>query len=312
MWGSSGGQFRWQCRLGIAGMDDSPSGKVQGTLQARDIHCAWEQSYRSAENGGFYEAAFDYIAKVLDAPAGCTFLDAGCGSCAHSVRLAKRGFRVEAIDVSDSALGMARSHVRASGLEDRIRLQRQNICALPFGRGTFDYILCWAVLMHIPDVEKAISELARVLRPGGAIVISEGNMKSLDSRILRLLRLILRKGKRISRRPAGLEYWTHTKAGEILTRHADIRWLMEAFGRKGFAVEKRVAGQFTELYVKLPSRALRKLVHGFNRLWFRYVRFPQSAFGNILILEKQAQCPSNEGGMGDTGVGTWVGNGAPR
>ena len=146
--------------------------------------------------------------------------------------------------------------------------------------------------MHIPDLEKAISELARVLKKGGTAVISEINMFSLQSIIklivLRNLRGLLGgKNSSCKKTAAGLEYWKLTSAGNLLSREANIRWLMGRFKNNGLTVKKRISGQFTELYVKVSPRLLKNLIHGFNNLWFKYVRIPYLAFGNIIILRKQ-------------------------
>ncbi|MFN6945105.1 MAG: hypothetical protein ACK4ND_09165 [Cytophagaceae bacterium] len=56
-------------------------------------------------------------------------------------------------------------------------------------------MLC-RLLVHIPDLEKAISELSCCLKHGGTIAISESNMHSLHSTILRKLGQIIRKDKK--------------------------------------------------------------------------------------------------------------------
>src|SRR6266568_2701419 len=106
-------------------MAESKSLLVQNLLARPDMHCQWEGDYRIADNEDFFERAFDYIIGVLEPPPDATFLDAGCGSCAHSVRLARRGFNVHAVDFSESALRMAQEYIRSRGLEDRITLGRE-------------------------------------------------------------------------------------------------------------------------------------------------------------------------------------------
>ena len=59
------------------------------------------------------------------------------------------------------------------------------------------------------------------------------------------------------------------------------------FKSKGFTIKKHASGQFTELYAKFSFGLIRKFIHHFNYLWFKYVRIPHLAFGNIIILEKQ-------------------------
>lgn len=269
-------------------MNESKSKMAEEHLAKPDIHEQWEKAYRSGENEKFYEQAFDYITRVLNAPQNSTLLDAGCGTCAHSVRLANRGFLVWAVDFSECVLEKARANVKAKGLEDKIKVQRENILSLSFEERSFSYILCWGVLMHIPDLEKAISELSRVLKPGGTLVVSEVNMYSLQSIILRNLRRFLGKGRAIVKRtPAGLEHWSNNADAPLLTRQADIRWLIERFTSERFILKKRLSGQFTEIYTRVSSRLLKSLIHVFNRFWFRYIKIPHFAIGNIVILQKE-------------------------
>src|SRR3989449_2888486 len=156
-------------------MIDSQSRLVENLLARPEIHQQWSRHYRTADNESFYEQAFDEILRVLNPPPGTTFLDAGCGSCAHSVRLARRGFNVRAVDFFESALAMAEGYVNSKELQDQIILGRESLLELLFPDETFDYGLGWGVLMHIPRVERAVSELSRVIKPGGTLVVSEGN-----------------------------------------------------------------------------------------------------------------------------------------
>ncbi len=278
-------------------MDASKSKLVEECLGKPDIHQQWERAFRTPENEKFKERAFDYITRIMNAPDNSTVLDAGCGICAHSVLLANRGFRVQAVDFSQSILRMAEVNVKAKGLETKIKINCENILALSFEDKTFDYILCWGVLMHIPDIEKAISELTRVLKPGGMLVISEGNMYSFQSMIHQILKKFLgkktpagmehqsiSKGKKT---PAGMEYWVDTSAGMLLIRQANIPWLIEKFKSNRFVVKKHIAGQFTEAYVIVSSQLFKNLIHSFNSFWFGYIKIPYFAFGNIIILQKE-------------------------
>lgn len=277
------------CQDGENRVSIPESKSVEKTLERPDIHRQWKNSYRTEENEKFYEYAFDYIVSCLSPRKDSIFLDAGCGTCNHSIRLARRGFSVVAADFSESALKMAELNLQSFNMQDKIKLKRENLLSLSFADETFDYILCWGVLMHIPDIEKAISELSRVLKKGGVLIISEGNMSSLQSIVLRNLKALLGKEKSVVRRTgAGLEYWTTTSAGDLLTRQTNMPWLKKRFQNTGFVVKKHVSGQFTELYTRVSSKLLVGLIHGFNNLWFKYIKIPVFSFGNILILQKKA------------------------
>lgn len=270
-------------------MTDSDSRLVESTLAQPEVHRQWAGNYRTPDNEAFYERAFDLITAELHPPAGATFLDAGCGSCAHTVRLARRGFDVCAVDFSESALDMARSQLEATGLDERITLHREDLTRLSFADGSFDYAICWGVLMHVPDVAQAVAELSRVLRPGGRLVVSEGNVGSLEARTRRgLQRLLGRGGADVKETPAGLERWKDSAGGRLVTRQADVDWLVSAFASRGLRLSKRVAGQFSESYTFLPARPLKRLVHAFNGFWFARVRAPGPAVANLLFFEKQA------------------------
>jgi ubiquinone/menaquinone biosynthesis C-methylase UbiE len=269
-------------------MIDAESLKVENLLARPEKHLAWAHDYRTVDNDNFYERAFDSIVSLLDPPAGATFLDAGCGSCAHSVRLAQRGFNVHGVDFSEPALEMGREKIRVRGLEDRITLQRDSLLGLSFPDASFDYALCWGVLMHVPQVELAVAELARVVRPGGSLIISEANQSSFEAFAFRSLKRLVRNRKAEMRStPAGLEYWVDGGSGALVTREANISWLINKFDEHGLTVRKRFAGQFSEGYTRVSNARLKRLVHGFNDFWFRQVSWPTPAFGNILILQKR-------------------------
>lgn len=254
------------------------------------IHQKWVANYRTAEMQAFYDMAFDMIAGRLNASLDSMILDAGCGSCAKSVLLAAKGFRVTAVDYSADALGLAAETVRAQGFADRITLQREDLTGLSFPNGSFQYVVCWGVLMHIPDLQRALSELARVVRPGGMLILSEGNMYSIQAVTMRWLKKFLgRERAQVARVPGGIEYVEKTSQGTLLTRQTDIHWLIAECERLGLRLKARESGQFTELYVAVAWRPLKRLIHLFNALWFRYIRLAGPAFGNILILEKPKQ-----------------------
>lgn len=265
---------------------DSESKSVEETLARADLHDAWDASYRSPQSERFFDRALDTVTRAVAAPPEATFLDAGCGACTHSIRLARRGYRVHAVDFSDTVLEEARQRVHTAGLHDRITIERQNLLALTFPDATFDYALCWGVLMHIPEIETAIAELARVLRPGGKLVVSEANVASVEQMALQSLRRVLRKQVGV-RSQAGIEHWFDTPAGPLLARQTNMGWLVERFAENNLALTRRMPGQFTELYTRFSSPLVTGLIHSWNAFWFRRVQAAGPAFGNILIFEKQ-------------------------
>lgn len=282
------GFTRIQCNFGEVRVETSRGHEVKKTLQDMEVHEGWTSGYRTAENERFYNLAFDYLAKVYGPPGKEAVLDAGCGSSTKSIHLARRGYAVVAVDVSEKILERARQAVIESGFQSRVTHEWADLTAMSFKNGIFDRVLCWGVLMHVPDVEKAISELVRVTRPGGTIILSEGNMYSLQAVGLRWLkRLLGRERAQVRRTAAGIEFWEETSTGNLVTRQTDMRWLVRTLAAQGVRPVNRRAGQFTEMFTVIPWRSARLFVHLFNNIWFRWIRFPGPAFGNLLVFKKE-------------------------
>ena len=89
-------------------------------------------------------------------------LEVGCGPGEAAERIAASGADVEALDISERMVELARSRGVAARVGD--------VQKLPFEDGVFDAALAAWMLYHVPEVERAIAELARVLRPGGRLV----------------------------------------------------------------------------------------------------------------------------------------------
>jgi SAM-dependent methyltransferase len=265
----------------VAGESDDA---VRSSLEGAEIHEGWERRWRSEENERFYERLFDDVIDVVSPPSGTHFLDVGCGPGFHSVRLAKRGFHVHAVDFSPSALAMARSTIERESCEDLVATSREDLLSLSFSDATWDYILCWGVLMHIPDISRGIAELSRVLAPMGYLVVAECTSRSLDALGQRAAMRL--RGTPVRKMPAGSEVWKQTPSGLLLARRANVKWLTREFRRNGLVLRKRLPGHLTELYAKLPDRAAASVIHWLNRAWLNLSPIAGPAAGTILIYQK--------------------------
>jgi len=129
----------------------------------------------------------------------------------------------------------------------------------------------WAAAAAAADAE----ELARLAAgPGGARAIA----------IVAAKRIVRRPGLR--RTPAGVEHWKETSAGPLLTRRANIPWLIAAFERQGLFLRHRLPTQVTELYVKPPWEWMKNSMYTLNDYWYRRVGISQLAVGNTLIFQR--------------------------
>ena len=268
-------------------VDAATRKEPKATLQGMEVHSVWSRQFRGGENDTFYDLAFDYISQVFGPPGNESVLDAGCGSGTKSIALARRGYEVEAIDFSVSILERAQAEAAEQGLAGRIHFAQGDLTALSSGTSSVRRAVCWGVLMHVPDIGRAVAELARVMASGGILIVSEGNMRSLQAVGLRWLKRTLgRERAEVNPTPAGIEFWERTDSGSLMTRQADIPWLIAEFRRNGLDLVERRAGQLTEIYVLLPWRPLRRLVHVINNLWFRFPRWAGPSYGNLLVFRK--------------------------
>jgi len=114
------------------------------------------------------------------------FLDVGCGTGVAVRAAAATVSRAVGVDVSPQMIREARA--RSDGLANVAFVEGES-GALPFDDGTFTALLCSTAFHHYPDPERAVREMARVLAPGGRIVIGDG---STDAPLARVLDLALR------------------------------------------------------------------------------------------------------------------------
>jgi ubiquinone/menaquinone biosynthesis C-methylase UbiE len=109
-----------------------------------------------------------YLMFRLPAAAGGRAVDLGCGTGVHTAVLAERYKEVLAIDLSEPMLAWARGRRARSN----IRYEQRDLSEVTVERdGPFDLIFSAYTLHHVPDLEAALQQMRRMLRPGGQIVV---------------------------------------------------------------------------------------------------------------------------------------------
>jgi len=103
-------------------------------------------------------------------PPGLAVCDVGTGTGVLAIELARLGCRVVAIDHSPRMLEAARTKLAAEGLED-VELRQGDAAALPLEDAALDAAFAHMVLHYLPSPAEALAEMARVVRPGGAVVV---------------------------------------------------------------------------------------------------------------------------------------------
>ena len=111
-----------------------------------------------------------YIMGLIGDVGGKSVLDAGCGGGFYSLLLGEKGAKVLGIDGSEEMIKIAKKKASRRMLDARFEIGE--ITDLRIKDGMFDLVLSTLVLMEVKDLDKAVSELVRVTRKGGDIVIS--------------------------------------------------------------------------------------------------------------------------------------------
>jgi len=95
-------------------------------------------------------------------------LEVGCGSGIDAVEFAKYGAFVTAIDFSEVAVELTQKLAKEAG--QKIAVVEASANRIPYKDNTFDCVYSFGVLHHIPEVEEVLSEIQRVLKPGGKVM----------------------------------------------------------------------------------------------------------------------------------------------
>jgi len=116
---------------------------------------------------------------------GARVLDVGCGGGIFSEALARAGAQVTGIDLSRAALATAGLHALESGLAIDYRESSAEAHA-EVAPAAYDVVTCMEMLEHVPDPASVIAALARLVRPGGTVVVSTLN-RTLRSFLLAIV-----------------------------------------------------------------------------------------------------------------------------
>ena len=143
--------------LDVAGVEATRVTTLEG-------YAVWSASYDDPGNGLF---AIDepLVRRLLGPLPPGLALDAACGTGRLSAALAAMGHRVVGVDSSSDMLTRARLRL------PQARFLEGDLHRLPLGDASVDIVVCALALTHLPDLRAPVAELARVVRPGGHVLI---------------------------------------------------------------------------------------------------------------------------------------------
>jgi len=182
--------------------------KLETERQKRSIQKYWDWrslSYpRDADKSEAVAERWEtLLAGLVSGAPGRRAIDVGTGTGQFAVYLAKLGFRVTGIDISEKMIQKAREHAERCNLD--IDFQLQDAENLLFRDSTFDVVVSRNLLWTLPDPGKALQEWRRVLKPAGALIVSDGmwmntTWKRVHHLAFKILRRMFTNGSMISLR----------------------------------------------------------------------------------------------------------------
>lgn len=195
-------------------------------------------------------------------PSGAVVLDVGCGAGRPAYEAMKRGYCMLGMDYSFGMLQKANSVLNSNGYQ-RTPLCQGDIESLPYKDASVDAIICLGVIGYLQSDEKALRELARVLKPGGVLVLSVIN-KARMTRLLDVPALFKSRLKKAVKGPSHKQFRTYI-----------IPKLSRAMAAAGF----QVRGYSTVPYepITLFGREIFPLAFGNRVTWF-FEKFPHIPF----------------------------------
>jgi ubiquinone/menaquinone biosynthesis C-methylase UbiE len=151
---------------------------------------------------------------------GLSVLEIGCGLGTDGAQFAQAGALYTGVDLTEAAIELARKRFQLSGLMGEFRVADAE--HLDFTDDSFDRVYSHGVLHHTPDVERAVAEIHRVLKPGGRATVMLYHRGSYNYRIG--IRVLRRAGAKLLKSEAGIRI-VHRLTGEpieSLREHAGL------------------------------------------------------------------------------------------
>ena len=141
---------------------------------SRDLDALTSSTLKHLREHWWDDAFTSFLEETLKPRPGKRILDVGCGTGTAEISLARlRLSQMHLFGVDLVTERLRDAHAATRGINARVGYAAADACRLPFAANSFDSTYCVAVLQHIRDLSGALTEIARVTRPGGRVLIVE-------------------------------------------------------------------------------------------------------------------------------------------
>lgn len=191
-------------------------------------------------SGEQVERAARRYAWAMSYSEGKDVLEVACGTGPGLGLLAAKARSLRAGDISDAMVARVKAHYG-----ERVRIDRMDAQALPFADASLDVVILFEALYYVPDARRFASECARVLRPGGVVLISNANKDLFDfnpSPHSHVYHGVRELGELFGPLGFTLEFWGDTPVAKLSLRQKVLRPIKKAVVGLGL-MPKTMAGK---------------------------------------------------------------------
>ena len=211
-----------------------------------------------------------FVARMELEP-GARVLDIACGTGNVTIPLARRGARATGLDMMPDLLEEARARAAREGL--RIRFDEGFAETLPYADASFDVLVSMFGIMFSPLPAAVVSEMARVLRPGGRLALANWTPSGFGGK------MHVVAGRHLPPPPQGtvspLLRGEETTVRDRLKPHFDavetsvveVRWELQRSAADSAAFFAKNSGQIQVMLGRLDAPKQAALLHDFEQLW---------------------------------------------
>jgi ubiquinone/menaquinone biosynthesis C-methylase UbiE len=192
----------------------------------------WAGSYDTGIVSIFFKKCNRKICQLVNLQDGIKVLDVGCGTGSLLKELSGFGkeLNLYGVDVSPEMIRASRRKLKD---EKHVELYEGSAADLPFESNFFDYVMCMNSLHHHADPNQSLTEMTRVLKPGGIMILMDGFVDSTVQKVLSRAANVLRNEGKIHRfKREELQRIFRSLGFESITQQTFLFFMLITYGTK--------------------------------------------------------------------------------